>query len=404
MNQTLDSVVEGTLNEFRGLGYSPRTVKSHACTFSVIVKMHSAKGINALNPDIIDEFICNVTTKYQNGSMQRIRYMHLVKCADYLCQYNETGEITTGTRKTNHDLSSYYEEVITGISLYDDWNDKTKHSIRQFALPYVKWLMANDYRSFDYVDESVIRSYLIDCASRMSLNSMDTAKRALKKFHKYLYANGIISIDYEKTFSFVSPTEHKVKLPADLDEVSMVLSSIDRSTSIGKRDYAVILLAVVTGLRSVDIIGLTFDEIDWVSGEIIISQSKTGNQVALPLTKDVGLALQDYILNARHHSDERYVFLREHSPHTKMGRSIPYMIYNTYRQRLGLRKQPFHGLRRALGTNMVIAGIPVTTVAQVLGHSSIEPTSQYISLDSANLKQCALSLDAIPAKKGGARR
>jgi len=404
MNQTLDSVVEGTLNEFRGLGYSPRTVKSHAHTFSTIVKLHSAKGINALNSEIINEFICDVTTRFQNGSMKRIRYMHLIKCADYLCQYNEVGGITTGTRKTFHDLSPYYEEIIAGISLYDEWNDKTKHSIRQFSLPYVKWLMANDYSSFDDVDESAIRSYLIDCTSRMSLNSIDTVKRVLKKFHKYLYVQGIIPVDHEKTFTFVSPTEHKIKLPADLDEVSMVLSSIDRTTNIGKRDYAVILLAVVTGLRSVDIIELTFDEIDWINGEIIISQSKTGNQVALPLTKDVGMALQDYILNARYISDERYVFLREHSPHTKMGRTMPYLIYNTYRHKLGLPKRPFHGLRRALGTNMVIAGIPVTTVAQVLGHSSIEPTSQYISLDSANLKQCALSLDALPAKKGGARK
>ena len=404
MNQTLDSVVEGTLNEFRGLGYTPKTVKSHAYTFSAIVKMHSAKGINVLNSDIIEEFICDVTTRFQNGSMKRIRYMHLIKCAEYLCQYNETGELTTGKRKTFHDLSPYYEEIIAGISSYDEWNDKTKRSIRQFALPYIKWLMANDHSSLADIDESVIRAYLIDCTSRMSLNSMDTVKRALKKFHKYLFANGIIPIDYEKTFSFVSPTEHKVKLPADLDEVAMVLSSIDRTTSIGKRDYAVILLAVVTGLRSVDIIELTFDEIDWVNGEIIVSQSKTGNQVALPLTKDVGMALQDYILNARYSSDEKYIFLRESSPHTKMGRSIPYMIYNTHRQKLGLPKQPFHGLRRALGTNMVIAGIPVTTVAQVLGHTSIEPTGQYISLDSANLKQCALSLDAIPDKKGGARK
>lgn len=45
---------------------------------------------------------------------------------------------------------------------------------------------------------------------------------------------------------------------------------------------------------------------------------------------------------------------------------------------------------------MVISGVPVTTVAQVLGHSSIEPTKQYISLDSVHLKECALNLAAIP--------
>lgn len=75
---------------------------------------------------------------------------------------------------------------------------------------------------------------------------------------------------------------------------------------------------------------------------------------------------------------------------------MPYQIYNGYRQKLGFSRSPFHGLRRAVGSNMVISGVPVTTVAQVLGHSSIEPTKQYISLDSVHLKECALNLAAIP--------
>ena len=59
-----------------------------------------------------------------------------------------------------------------------------------------------------------------------------------------------------------------------------------------------------------------------------------------------------------------------------------------YREKLGRPVCAVHGLRRAVGTNMVVAGIPVTTVAQVLGHSRISATKQYISLDSAHLKQC----------------
>ena len=70
-------------------------------------------------------------------------------------------------------------------------------------------------------------------------------------------------------------------------------------------------------------------------------------------------------------------------------------ILNNIRLKAGLSKCSVHGIRRALGTNMVIAGVPLTTVAQVLGHSDISSTKQYISLDSVHLKECALSLSEL---------
>lgn len=85
------------------------------------------------------------------------------------------------------------------------------------------------------------------------------------------------------------------------------------------------------------------------------------------------MAIQDYILNGRPGSELLFVFLRDRTPYVKMGRSLPYQVFNGYRIKMGFFKCPFHGLRRAVGTNMVVAGIPVTTVSQVLGHSGIDP-------------------------------
>ncbi len=66
---------------------------------------------------------------------------------------------------------------------------------------------------------------------------------------------------------FVTSTEHKVKKPVPLDEIAAALDVIDRNTATGKRDYAMIMTEPVTGIRSVDIINLTFDAIDWINGE-----------------------------------------------------------------------------------------------------------------------------------------
>lgn len=55
----------------------------------------------------------------------------------------------------------------------------------------------------------------------------------------------------------------------------------------------------------------------------------------------------------------------------------------------------FHGVRRAVGRTLVTAGIPVATVAQILGHGNVDSTKSYISLDSSHLKECALDFSGI---------
>jgi len=234
----------------------------------------------------------------------------------------------------------------------------------------------------------------------MTVRSIDTIRRSLKKFHLYAFETGLTSNSYQDVLSFTVPPEHRIQKPAQADDVATVLSLIDRDTPKGKRDYAMILLAAVLGLRSIDIATLCLDEINWAAGEIVLKQTKTGKWLALPLTVDVGTAIQDYILNARPKTEEPYVFLRMKSPATQIGRSVPYTALKTYVTKAGLPQMQFHGLRRMLGTNLVVEGVPVTTVAQILGHSSIEPTKQYVSLDSPRLKECALGLSGLPPYGG----
>lgn len=378
MNQNIDSVVAGTVQVLKNNGYTEKTIKSITNTFNTIAKLHKSHDQNEFDPVILSAFIENTKRKYAARSIGRIRYMHLLKTADYLMQFHDNGTINMISRNIPTGLSPYYDGIILKIQEYTDWNDKSKVTVRSFSLPYFKWLYAHGYFTFEQVDSSAIRKYLMECSNRMSLNSLDTAKRQLKKLHLFLYDAGITQADYKDVLDFATPTEHKVNRPVPQDEIADILSIIDRDTSIGKRDYAIILLAAVTGLRSVDIVNLCFSEVDWINGEFHIRQSKTGKMLSLPLTSDVGEALSDYILNGRPQGNEPYIFLRNKSPLTQLGKSVPYMVFNAYRQKLGLHKVPFHGLRRSVGSNLVMAGVPVTTVAQILGHSSIEPTKQYI--------------------------
>lgn len=93
----------------------------------------------------------------------------------------------------------------------------------------------------------------------------------------------------------------QVNLPDVLSaaEVERILAAVDQSTAVGRRDYAILLLAARYGLRPSDIRQLTLDDIDWRAGRIDLRQLKTGRPLALPLLHDVAQALSAYVRDGR---------------------------------------------------------------------------------------------------------
>ncbi len=189
-----------------------------------------------------------------------------------------------------------------------------------------------------------------------------------------MYETGRAESEYRELFSFAVNREKKVFPVLPKSDIAKLLDAIDRTSIKGKRDYAVMLLGTVLGLRTCDIIALKLSDIDWLRGEIRILQSKTANPVILPLTQDVGKALQDYILNARPNSEAKEVFLRIKAPHTKLASAVT--IGEIYRDCCAAAGLPantrFHNLRRAPGTSMVSNEVSVYDVAQVFGDKKID--------------------------------
>lgn len=391
-----------TVDVFQQHGYTERTIGEKKWIWFKIAGRHEEQGESSYNGDIVAQFVQESEQRYENGEINRIYYRFLTKTATYLTEMHDTGTVNFAQRLIPK-LPDYYENVLAGILQNKSWGEKARRSVWPFAKAYFGWLHSEGHRDLSDVDESVVRKYLIDCSSRMVGSSLDTTKRALKKLCAYLFEIGLGAGTYENLLSFSVPTAKKIKRPIPHSEIAATLDMIDATTAEGKRDYAMILLAAVTGLRAVDIVNLKLPDIDWRNGEIKITQSKTEESLALPLTTDVGMAIRDYILNGRPKSNLSSVFLRTNAPIREISHGILYGQFNGYRAKAGLPKCSFHGLRRALGSNMVISGTPVTTVAQVLGHSEIDSTKQYISLDTVHLKECALDFTGIAPtiKKGG---
>lgn len=399
-NLTIEEMVAQAIELCRKQGYAESTVDSKRKVFNSVIRFHEANNRSVYDEELTMEYVRKQTSKFKKGKLKRDSYSYKVKTILQLQRLFDTGTIDYGCMGRVTGMTPYYSDIIDQMLSFPDWDKTYSHNIRRYAMTFFKWLDSERIESLDKVDETIIRRYLMDSAKRLKINSVHHMNYGLKRLFYFLHAVGITESDFYHVFSFQLPKENKVRKPISHAETADILEVIDRSTPMGKRNYAMILIGAVTGLRSIDIRELEFKNIDWVNGEIRISQSKTGKALALPLTKDVGEAIKDYILHGRPDIDSGYIFLKTFAPYTKLTASCLYNAFNKYRFQLGRKRCGFHDLRRSLGTSLVVAGTSVTTVAQVLGHRNLESTKQYISLDTEHLRDVGLDLDDLMPKEG----
>ena len=179
-------------------------------------------------------------------------------------------------------------------------------------------------------------------------------------------------------------------------EVTRLLHGVDRSSVIGRRDYAVLLLATRYGLRPCDLRQLRLEAVDWREGVLSITQAKTGRVLTLPLLADVADALIAYLRNGRPATPSRYVFVRHKAPFE------PFVAANNLAtimrqalQRVGLDQREgrrgFYLLRHTLASRMLASGSPLKHIGDVLGHASTDTTMEYASVDLTALRRVAIS-------------
>jgi integrase len=174
--------------------------------------------------------------------------------------------------------------------------------------------------------------------------------------------------------------------------VKKLLAVVDRKTSIGKRNYAIILLVSKLGLRIGDVLNLRIENVDWRKAIIHISQQKTKKALALPMSEDIGNALIDYLINGRPSTSSRCIFVAHCAPYGILKRPG---FLNQYRKKAGIilpeaSRQSWHSLRYSLATKLHEESTPMSVIAAILGHTSIESTRLYAKSNIEMLRSIAL--------------
>ena len=327
------------------------------------------------------------------------RYLSsLYRTINLVKEYYATGSIVWTLRKkgSSYNPCCYYQKIITDsinrLHLVGSTLQCYDTIVRKFCCKLESLNISN----FHKVTNSIVFTIITEIGSENS-RSMGNVIIILKKFFSYLEKVGLCKISISS--SFFLPYKGVNHIPSfSREEIKAVLRVCDRTTSIGKRNYSILLLAVTCGLRRCDIMELKLCDINWHRYELRIVQRKTKKFILLPLLGEVGNSIADYILSARpENSSFENIFLTVIAPVRPMGPTayndmLSSLCSAASVQKIGRRN--FHSLRRSTGTWMANSGVPVTTISQVLGHSQFHSADRYISADP-QMVSCSLDFTGI---------
>ena len=219
-----------------------------------------------------------------------------------------------------------------------------------------------------------------------------------KLFLKYLFEQEIIKNPLHlKIFNHRMPYPKTIPSVWEVENVNKLLNGIDTSSSLGKRNYAILLISTTLGLRASDIFNLKFKNINWNGNYIELNQSITNGYVKLPLFPSVGNAIIDYLKNGRPECNLEYIFIRHKKPYKKLVTlytEIEKYIHNSNIEFKEMQKKGMHSFRHTVGSNLLNKNIPIDTIAPILGHANINTTGIYLKCDKSKLISCFISLES----------
>jgi site-specific recombinase XerD len=233
------------------------------------------------------------------------------------------------------------------------------------------------------------------------VKTVEQKLRAVRSFIRFAAADGLLDAAVLDAVPAVRASK-QARVPSvwDPGHVAWILDAIDRSDPCGKRDYAIILLITRLGLRGIDVTRLEFADFDWPGNWLCVMQAKTTHRVQLPLLKEVGWAVIDYIRHGRPVCDCPQVFIRHLAPigpFSDQDHLHQILVKHARVAHVPIsekRRHGMHSLRHTLATKLMEDGTPVEQIADILGHQSTQSTGVYLKSSLGLLAKCALDPDA----------
>lgn len=411
--QTINNLMNAMFDFMRGIHRSEGTIYRYRRRWQKVKDFMLDNKIKYYDTDVELAYLTSVLGDFDYHQLNR-KDKELVNVIEVLSEFQKTGRILMGQRK--HKPKVFKGEIGRIITDFINYRGSilklSENTIQSYVFhlyPFCCHMNNEGVKQIGDIKASEILSYIEQMDPNASANK-HVSLNILKIFFRYLHEHQILSVDYSRIIPKDNYT-NQPKLPSTFTdkEIDTLLKAVDRGSPKGKRDYAILLLAIKLGLRASDICELRFENINWGSNVLTIIQYKTGKTLELPLLPEIGNAIIDYLKFGRPVSQESHCFIHVQAPYNRIHTSDLGNIVRKYITLAGIncsnRKHGPHALRHSFASALLKAKAPLPVISEVLGHKNMASTMFYLRIDINSLRKCALEVPAVPSsfyeQKGG---
>lgn len=395
---TIPELIEAIIPYIRKEQYSANYINGLTRCFKQFEKYCAERQITNLTTELAQQFLLE---RYglQPGTADG-RFSQRIRAMDMLSDFYHCGAVMI-RRKLDKTFPEAFAETAENYFAYmknSYARPNTIASHRKVIFRFTDFIHSRGVDVYAEISLDDVNAFIKIVLCNYAKSSAQCYFGVLRAFMRYLHSSGITAEDLSVKVVSVPGAKQTARLPSTLtiEQIDSVLACVDCESPMGKRDYALLLLAVRLGLRVSDIRNMKIEDINWKAHEIRITQVKTGQPLVLPLPTDVGWAIIDYLKNARPISESSEIFLRVVPPYIPLQNPDNVLIRYMRMAEIPYTRLSHHGLhilRHSLATHMLDQEIDIATIQGVLGHVNIETTQKYTGINVRQLKECALEVN-----------
>ena len=389
-------------------GYSPSTVKTYRGVLNGLAKHMEEHLSTTLSEDAGMAYVRQKTGTEMMGfwGVGNRKTNRIMKPVQALMEFMQSGEVTYSMRSKISEYAPpncFLAEYEAFQNAYEErqYAKATILSQNQVLHKFLDYLHQQEVDDSGKIKRSHITSFLErykDCKPKYIATVIST----LRNYFAFIYQENFVTDDISKTLPKVRIMRNAfIPYSWEKEDVRKLLQAVDRASSRGKRDYAILLLIVHLGLRVSDIRRLTLTNLNWNRKVICLTMQKTRQPIELPILDDIGWAIIDYLKNGRPETKSDRVFVRHRAPFDAFGENQSFhRELHRYMIKAGLEIPVdvhcgMHSLRNTLARNMLETKIRIEVISEVLGHRNINTTSIYLKIDLPGLRKCALDPEGV---------
>lgn len=278
----LQEVLRCTLESLRDKEYSEETLKRYQKKFHLLDKIAQGMNIHEPSEELFNAYLNDCHNKYTGEysilkERQRIRVVNLIK------SYIINGEVDSSRKKgksvSDRIKTNVFNQELNKfvLSLEEDHlRPNTISTYRRIVAYLLLYCEKKKYHSVNELIPGDIRDFILHLYDHgyFKPSTITSGLSGLKRFLSLYPQIKHLSIELPSHL----PRERKIMEIYSEDERAAINSVLSEDNNLTKRDKAISLLLLETGLRGVDVCNIRLDDIDWYKDVIKINQQKTGHR------------------------------------------------------------------------------------------------------------------------------